>query len=59
MRTLIGITTPDKETWWYVDLGNVHRVYNIRIQFKDYGTMYRKLTSILAIVEFLNTHVQQ
>ncbi|XP_062579990.1 multiple epidermal growth factor-like domains protein 10 isoform X1 [Saccostrea cucullata] len=27
-------------TWWYVDLGNIKSVYNIRIQFKDYGATY-------------------
>lgn len=35
--TDIGITAPDQYTWWYVDLGAVHSVRNIRIQFKDYG----------------------
>nr|XP_034311833.1 receptor-type tyrosine-protein phosphatase epsilon isoform X5 [Crassostrea gigas] len=34
--TEFGNTSPDKITWWYVDLGGVHSVYNIRIQFKDY-----------------------
>lgn len=31
----IGITSLDKSTWWYVDLGGIYNVYNIRIQFKD------------------------
>nr|XP_034311831.1 receptor-type tyrosine-protein phosphatase epsilon isoform X3 [Crassostrea gigas] len=39
-RTEFGNTSPDKITWWYVDLGGVHSVYNIRIQFKDYPQMY-------------------
>lgn len=33
----IGITTTyDSKTWWYVDLGGIYNVYNIRIVFKDY-----------------------
>ncbi|XP_056017458.1 receptor-type tyrosine-protein phosphatase epsilon-like [Ostrea edulis] len=36
----IGFTSPDKWTWWYVDLENVLRIYSIRIQFKDYGKQY-------------------
>lgn len=32
----IGKTTNDRSTWWYVDLGGIYSVYNIRIQFKDY-----------------------
>lgn len=33
----IGITTAyDSITWWYVDLGEIYNVYNIRILFKDY-----------------------
>lgn len=39
-RTDFGQTSPDQYTWWYVDLGGVHSVYNIRIQFRDYGQMY-------------------
>ena len=26
-----------KFTWWYVDLGEILSVFDIRIQFKDYG----------------------
>lgn len=51
MRTLMGITSPEKFTWWYVDLGEVHSVYNIRIQFKDYGPRYGKQTLIIFIVK--------
>lgn len=38
MRTEdIGRTSVyDKITWWYVDLGDVYNVYNIRILFRDY-----------------------
>lgn len=38
MRTEdIGTTSfYDKKTWWYVDLGGVYNLYNIRILFKDY-----------------------
>lgn len=32
----IGITTTYSKTWWYVDLGGIYNVYNIRIVFKDY-----------------------
>ena len=28
----------NKVIWWYVDLGEILSVYDIRIQFKDYGT---------------------
>lgn len=38
---VIGNTSSDKNTWWYVDLGGIYNVYNIRIQFKDY-TQYSK-----------------
>lgn len=38
----IGTTSSDESTWWYVDLGGIYNVYNIRIQFKDYGQMYSK-----------------
>lgn len=38
----IGTTSSDKSTWWYVDLGGIYNVYNIRIQFKDYA-QYSKL----------------
>lgn len=33
----IGTTTDDRSTWWYVDLGGIYNLYNISIQFKDYG----------------------
>lgn len=36
----IGSTSQLKITWWYVDLGDIHRIYSIRIQFKDYGDIY-------------------
>lgn len=32
----IGTTSSDQSTWWYVDLGGIYNVYNIRIQFKDF-----------------------
>lgn len=37
-----GTTSSDESTWWYVDLGGTYNMYNIRIQFKDYGQMYSK-----------------
>lgn len=58
MQTIMGITSPDKNTWWYVDLGNVHSVYNIRVQFRDYGQEYGKQTFILSI-KWLIVHRQQ
>lgn len=33
----IGTTGTEKSTWWHVDLGSRHNVYNIRIKFKDYS----------------------
>lgn len=45
MRTeAIGLTTNNQhETWWYVDLGDVFNLYNIRIQFRnDYGMEFSK-----------------
>lgn len=41
----IGRTSTDKSTWWYVDLGGINNVYNIRIQFKDYGDKYSKYSN--------------
>lgn len=52
----IGLTetTSDPYTWWYVNLGDVHSVYNIRIQFKDYGPEYSKRLSYqLFIIHYL------
>lgn len=43
----IGATSKNKIIWWFVDLGVKHSVYNIRIQFKEYGEMYS---------EYLNKH---
>lgn len=37
MRTVaIGITTPQKSTWWSVDLGGTLSIYSINILFKNY-----------------------
>lgn len=34
----IGKTSSDdKKTWWYVDLGEIYNVFNIRILFKNYA----------------------
>lgn len=33
----IGTNTPDKRTWWYVDLEKELSIYSIIIQFKGYG----------------------
>nr|XP_034311839.1 multiple epidermal growth factor-like domains protein 10 [Crassostrea gigas] len=40
MQTVMGMTSPDEFTWWYVDLGNIHSVYNIRIHFRNYEQKY-------------------
>lgn len=40
----IGFTSSGKITWWYVDLGGLKSVGNIRIQFKDYGDEYSKFS---------------
>lgn len=42
-RTDMGNTSIAKNTWWYVDLGNVQSVYNIRIQFKDYEQYSKRI----------------
>lgn len=37
MRTnTIGPNSPDKHTWWKVDLGGVYSIYSIHILFKNY-----------------------
>lgn len=36
----IGSTSQMKTTWWSVDLGDIHRIYNVRLQFKDYGDVF-------------------
>lgn len=37
MRTYeIGPNSPDKTTWWKVDLGEVYSIYSIDIMFKNY-----------------------
>lgn len=38
----IGTSSTYKSTWWYVDLGGIYNLYNIRIQFKDYGEKHSK-----------------
>lgn len=52
----MGKTSPDQITWWYVDLGAVHSVYSIRIQFRDYGQMYSK-QELKIYCSRLNIHV--
>lgn len=32
----IGNQASEHTTLWSVDLGKIHRIYNIRIQFKNY-----------------------
>lgn len=32
----IGLSSPDKTTWWKVDLGRVFNIYSINILFKTY-----------------------
>lgn len=33
---VIGIMLVYEKIWWYVDLGGVYNVYNIKILFMDY-----------------------
>ncbi|XP_056014348.1 uncharacterized protein LOC125676360 isoform X2 [Ostrea edulis] len=41
MRTeWIGSMSQYKTVWWYVNLGNIKSVYNIRIQFRTYEQQY-------------------
>lgn len=43
---VIGQTSPDKSTWWHVDLGGIYHVFNIKIQFSDnYGSTNSKYYS--------------
>eukprot|EP00105_Crassostrea_gigas_P039840 XP_019923988.1 PREDICTED: multiple epidermal growth factor-like domains protein 10 [Crassostrea gigas] len=38
MRTsIIGDNAPYKTVWWKVDLGGVHSIYSINVQFKNYN----------------------
>lgn len=46
----IGRFSPEKTVWWKVDLGRVHNIYSIDINFKnynDYGMLYTVLLFIL------------
>lgn len=37
MRTeTIGASSPNKTTWWKVDLGGVYSIFSINILFKNY-----------------------
>ncbi|XP_061170695.1 uncharacterized protein LOC133180136 [Saccostrea echinata] len=37
---IIGPTAQKKEVFWYVDLGDIYNLYDIAIQFKDYGSKH-------------------
>ncbi|XP_062592398.1 uncharacterized protein LOC134253823 [Saccostrea cucullata] len=37
---VIGSNSQQDRTWWYVDLGDIYSVYNIRIHFEDIGKAY-------------------
>lgn len=40
MRTNdIGLQSPQKSTWWKIDLGGVYNIYSIRILFKEYDNL--------------------
>lgn len=56
MRTEdIGTTSNnDKTTWWYVDLGGVYNVYNIRILFKDYPGESKYVCSFVVTDNFIS-----
>lgn len=39
MRTdAIGPRSPNKHTWWKVDLGGVYNIYSTNVLFKDYDS---------------------
>ncbi|XP_061185174.1 receptor-type tyrosine-protein phosphatase alpha-like [Saccostrea echinata] len=40
MTDTIGSSSQHDRAWWYVDLGDIYSVYNIRIQFNDMGKEY-------------------
>lgn len=34
----IGPNSPDKTTWWKVDLGGVYNIFSVNIVFKNYNS---------------------
>lgn len=43
MRTYpIGQNSPDKRTWWKVDLGGLYSIHSINIQFKSTKVMVKE-----------------
>ncbi|XP_056002460.1 receptor-type tyrosine-protein phosphatase alpha-like isoform X2 [Ostrea edulis] len=36
----IGLNSPEKTTWWFVNLGDVYSIYSVRILFKEHGPTY-------------------
>lgn len=44
----------DKKTWWYVELGKVSNVYNIRILFKDYAGESKYVCSFVFVDTFVS-----
>lgn len=54
----MGTTSPDQFTRWHVDLGEIHSVFNIRIQFKKYEDTDSKRKSFIFTVEKYDTNVK-
>lgn len=45
MRTYpIGQNSPEKATWWKVDLGGLYSLYSVNIQFKIYEGYGKKMS---------------
>lgn len=44
----------DKKTWWFVDLGGVYNVYNIRILFMDYLGESKYVCPFVVTVKFIS-----
>lgn len=55
MRTEdIGTTSNTDKTWWYVDMGGVYNVHNIRILFKDYSGYSKYACPFIKSVNFIS-----
>lgn len=59
MRTYpIGPNSPEKATWWKVDLGGLYSIYSVNIQFKIYESYGKKMSVLrqlfLSLCYFVN-----
>lgn len=57
----IGTTTPEKSTWWKVDLGGTLNIYSINILFKNYDNygMYHVYSTCIHVESFYCTQVER